>query len=329
MARERMVAVSYPVDDEFAEINTSVLSADAQVVFTSRLSEQERREALRQADALIGWRLGQELPAGALQESPRLEFIQLLPAGADAVDFSAIPERMVLASNVGAYAPPIAEHVMAMTLALARRLPQRHAAMARGEWPQQELLHTLDGAVCAILGFGGIGTATAALMRCFGARIYAVNSSGRTAEPTDFTGTLADLDQVLAAADVVVISLPLTKATRELIGARELRLMKPAAILVNVARAAIVDERALYEHLRDNPEFCAGIDTWWDEPGPGTAFHTDYPFFSLPNVIGSPHNSGTVAGVLLTAARRAAENVRRHLHGEPVTGLVHREDYPG
>ena len=330
MARERMVAVSYPVDDEFAEINTSVLSADAQVVFVSRLGEQERREALRQADALIGWRLGRELPAGALQDSPRLDYIQLLPAGADGTDFAAIPERMVLASNVGAYAPPIAEHVMAMTLALARRLPQQHAAMARGEWPQHELLHTLDGAMCAILGFGGIGMATAALMRCFGARIYAVNSSGRTAEPTDFTGTLGDLDQVLAAADVLVISLPLTKATRGLIGARELRLMKPAAILVNVARAAIVDERALYEHLRDNPEFCAGIDTWWHEPGPGTAFHTDYPFFSLPNVIGSPHNSGTVAGVLLTAARRAAENVRRQLRGEPVTGVVHREDYlPG
>jgi glycerate dehydrogenase len=327
MVRERLVAVSYPVDDQFAEINTSVLSADAEIAFASRLGEQERRQAVREADALIGWRLGRELPAGVLRESPRLEFIQLLPAGADTVDFAAIPERMAVASNVGAYAKPIAEHIMAMTLALARRLPQRQAAMARGEWPQQELLHTLDGAVCAILGFGGIGTATAALMRPFGARIYAVNSSGHTAEPTDFAGTLADLDHVLAAADVVVISLPLINTTRGLIGSRELRLMKPAAILVNVARAAIVDERALYEHLRGNPEFCAAIDTWWQEPGPGTSFHTDYPFLSLPNLIGSPHNSGTVAGVLPTAARRAAENVRRHLRGEPVTGLVRREDY--
>jgi phosphoglycerate dehydrogenase-like enzyme len=327
MARERLVAVSYPVDDEFAEINTSVLSADAHVAFVSRLAEQARRETLRQADALIGWELGQELPAGALQASPRLEFIELLSAGADGTDFAAIPERIVLASNVGAYAEPIAEHVMAMALALARRLRQRHAAMARGEFPQEEPLHTLHGAVCAILGFGGIGTATAALMRAFGARIYAVNSSGHTAEPTDFTGTLADLDHVLATADVVVIALPLTRATRGLIGARELGLMKPDAIFVNVARAAIVDERALYEHLRDNPEFCAGIDAWWHEPGPGTAFYTDYPFFSLPNVIGSPHNSGIVAGVLQTAARRAAENVRRYLRGEPVTGLIHREDY--
>ena len=327
MAGERLVAVSYPVDDEFTEINTSVLGADAQVAFLARLGEQERRESLRQADALIAFRLGQELPDGALAASRRLEFIQLLPAGADGIDFAAIPERLVLASNVGAYAKPIAEHVMAMALALARRLPQRQAAMARGEFDQEHLLHTLDGAVCAILGFGGIGTATARLMRAFGAHIYAVNNSGHSAEPTDFTGTLADLDHVLAAADVVVISLPLTRATRGLIGPRELGLMKPDAILVNVARAAIVDERALYEHLRDNPEFCAGIDAWWHEPGPHSGFYTDYPFLSLPNVIGSPHNSGIVAGVLQTAARMAAENVRRYLHGEPLTGLVRREDY--
>ena len=327
MARERLVAVSYPVDDEFAEINTGVLGADAHVAFLARLGEQERLESLGQADALIAFRLGQELPDGALAAAPRLEFIQLLPAGADGIDFAAIPERLTMASNVGAYAKPIAEHVMAMTLALARRLPQRQAAMAKGDFDQQDLLHTLDGAVCAVLGFGGIGTHTARLMRAFGAHIYAVNSSGHSAEPTDFTGTLADLDHVLAAADVVVISLPLTRATRGLIGARELGLMKPDAILVNVARAAIVDERALYEHLRDNPEFCAGIDTWWHEPGPHSGFYTDYPFLSLPNVIGSPHNSGIVAGVLQTAARMAAENVRRYLRGEPFHGLVRREDY--
>src|SRR5215472_12282376 len=108
MARERLVAVSYPVDDEFAEINTGILGADAHVAFLARLGEQERLEALRQADALIAFRLGQELPDGALAASGRLEFIQLLPAGADGVDFAAIPERLVLASNVGAYAKPIA-----------------------------------------------------------------------------------------------------------------------------------------------------------------------------------------------------------------------------
>jgi phosphoglycerate dehydrogenase-like enzyme len=191
---------------------------------------------------------------------------------------------------------------------------------------------TLDGAVCGILGFGGIGQATAGLMRAFGARIHAVNTSGRTSEPVEFVGTLADLDQVLAVADALVMALPLTNATRGLIGARELGLMKPTAILVNVGRAAIVDERALYEHLRDQPEFCAGIDTWWHEPGAGgpgagSGFAPGYPFFDLPNVIGSPHNSGVTDGALQFGACRAAENVLRFVRGEAVAGVTRRDDY--
>jgi phosphoglycerate dehydrogenase-like enzyme len=327
MAREWLVAVSYPADDEFTQINTDVLDGHASVVFLGKRPEDERREILRQADVLIGWHFGEELPVGAWVDSPQLRFVQLLSAGADALDFRAIPPRLTLACNAGAYAAPIAEHVMAMALALARRLPQRHAALARGEFGMWEPVLTLDGAVCAILGYGGIGAATARLMRTFGARIQAVNTSGRTSEPTEFTGTLADLDRVLTAADVLVIALPLTRATRGLLGVRELALMKPTAILVNVSRAAVIDERALYEHLRDQPEFGAGIDTWWHEPGPGSGFTTEYPFFDLPNLIGSPHNSGTVDGALQVGARMAAENVRRFLRGEAVTGVIRRDDY--
>jgi phosphoglycerate dehydrogenase-like enzyme len=214
-----------------------------------------------------------------------------------------------------------------MALALAKRLPQRHAALARGEFRMWDPVLSLDGAVCAILGLGGIGKATARLMRAFGARIHAINSSGRTSEPVEFIGTLANLAQLLTAADVLVMALPLTKATRGLIGAAELGVMKPAAILVNVSRAAILDEHALYVHLRDHPEFCAGIDTWWQEPGPDSGFATGYPFFDLPNMIGSPHNSGVVDGALQVGAYKAAENVRRFLHGEAVTGVTRREDY--
>ena len=82
------------------------------------------------------------------------------------------------------------------------------------------------------------------------------------------------LDTLLAEADVLIVCTPLTPATKELIGARELSLMKPAAILVNVARGAIVDEAALFAHLQVNPDFTAGIDTWWDEPRGGAPFHT-------------------------------------------------------
>jgi phosphoglycerate dehydrogenase-like enzyme len=327
MARQRLVAVSYPVDDEFIRINTEVVGGDARLAFLAALDEDGRQAALREAEALIGLNLRRELPAGVWQEAAALQFLQLVSAGADHLDFAAIPGRLILASNVGAYSAPIAEHVMALALALARRLRQRHDEMARGEFNQWQPLLTLDGMVCAILGYGGIGAATAALMRGFGARIHAVNTSGATSDPVEFAGTLADLDQVLGTADVLVVALPLTTATRGLIGARELALMKPAAILVNVSRAAIVDERALFEHLRDHPEFCAGLDTWWHEPSSDGGFRMDYPFLGLPNVIGSPHNSGIVPGVLPHAVRRAAENTRRFLRGEAVTGLIRRADY--
>ncbi|HZC41959.1 MAG TPA: 2-hydroxyacid dehydrogenase, partial [Streptosporangiaceae bacterium] len=327
MAGERLVVVSYPADDEYARINTGVLDGHARVAFLDRAPAAERPALLRQAAALLSWNPERELPPGSLRQAGGPEFLQLLSAGVDHIDLAAIPPQVAVAGNVGAYAPPIAEYVLAMTLALARRLPQRHAALAAGRWDQAEPVLTLNGAVCAVLGFGGIGKATARLLRAFGARIHAVNTSGATGEPAEFTGTLADLDQVLAAADVLVISVPLTQATRGLIGARELGLMKPEAILVNVARGAIVDERALYEHLRDHPGFGAGIDVWWHEPGPGEKFATRYPLLELPNLIGSPHNSGAVAGVQQDAARQAAENVRRYLRGEPVRGLVRREDY--
>ncbi len=318
MGDERLVAVSYPVDDEFARITSEVLGADATLVFTHDLDDAGRAQALRRAEALLAWELPKEIPAGALPQSPRLRMIQLLSAGVDAVDFSAVPESLTVASNAGAYAGAVAEHAVAMVLSLAKH---------PGRFDKWAPSLTLNGATCAIVGFGGIGSAIARLMRAFGARIYAVNRTGRSSEAAKYVTTLTELDQVLAAADVVVISLPLTLVTRGLIARHEFAMMRPAAIFVNVARGPIVDQEALYEHLRTHPEFSAGIDTWWGEPRGDEPFRTDYPFLELPNVIGSPHNSSIVPGTMLSGARTAAENVQRYLRGQTVKGVVRRADY--
>ena len=324
---ERLVAVSYPADDETEARSRKIIGDRAHVVFIGKMNEEERRGALSVAEVLMSWQFSRELSADDLARAKRLGFVQLLNAGVDASDLAAVPQNVAVASNVGAYSEPMAEHVMAMTLALAKRLPERHAQMARGDWDQRHFSLSLDGALCAIVGYGGIGKATARLMRCFGARIWALNKTGRTQDDVEFTGTLADLDHVLREADVVVLSIPLTTSTRALIGARELEQMKPKAILINVARGAIVDERALYDHLRSHPEFRAGIDTWWHEPLRQGEFRTDFPFFELPNLIGSPHNSAIVSGINDRGTRQAMENVMRFLRDETIIGVVRREDY--
>src|ERR1700710_3102304 len=114
-----------------------------------------------------------------------------------------------------------------MTWAATKRLLIEHAALSRGEFNQHTRNRTLAGKVCGILGFGGIGVATARLMRALGMRIHAINRRGHSDEPTDWISTTADLDVLLAVSDVLIISTPLTKATRDLIGDRELQLMKP------------------------------------------------------------------------------------------------------
>jgi phosphoglycerate dehydrogenase-like enzyme len=329
-ASHATVVLDYrPKDDALAAIH-EVFAADgvgAEVVNLPDHPSEARAAALRSARALMTWFPARDLSPDDLEAMAGVELVQLLSAGADRVPFDLFPPGAVVAANVGAYADPMAEHAVAMALAMAKHLPQKHAEMARGTFDQLPLNLRIAGSVCAILGFGGIGTATARLMSAFGARIHAVNTTGATDEPVEYCGTLADLDAVLAAADIVVIALPLTRATKGLIGARELDLMKPEAVLVNVARGAIVDQPALYEHLRTHERFGAVIDTWWVEPMADGEFRVDAPFFELPNLLGSPHNSGFVAGIDVIASRRAAENVRRYLRGERPRGIVDPNDY--
>ena len=318
--------MTFSAPADMREAIEQTLGPLATVTYLADLAESDRAGALASADALLAWFVSSELrPAELVRLDAGL--LQLLSAGADRVPVDKLSGRLPIASNAGAYADPMAEHVLAMALAFAKRLAQNHAAMARGEFDQEEPTLAIRGATIGVLGFGGIGQATARLFRALGARVHAVNRTGRTDEPVDSIATLDELDIVLRGADIVVVSLPLTRTTRGLIGLRELELMKPDAILINVARAAIVDEDALYDHLLANPSFCAGIDTWWQEPREGGRFATRHPFLELPNVIGSPHNSALAAGALAAAAREAAENVARHLRGEAVLHLVDRSEY--
>ncbi len=304
-----------------------LLGGIATLTFLTELASPQRELALEEATILLAWNFPREIQPKDYSLLRRVLFIQLLSAGADHMPFASLPPRIIVASNPGAYAAPMAEHVMAMTLALAKHLLVQQQKLKQGQFDQFTPNRMLSGMTAGILGFGGIGRATARLMRAFGMRIYAINTSGTSSEPTDSVGTLGDLEHVLHESDVVVLSLPLTRTTRGLIGERELGWMKPDAILINVARGALLDEEALYTHVKSHPDFLLGIDAWWTEPFLVGQFRMEYPFLELPNVLGSPHNSGVVPGVLMSASRLAVDNIQRFLKGEQVTGIVRREDY--
>ncbi len=320
----RIVMVGLRTSPEVRALLDDALSFVADVVFL----EDEQKSRASAADVLISWDPWRELGGEGVAALDHVRLIQLVSAGADHVRFGDLPPEVIVASNPGAYAEAMAEHSLGMILALAKRLRQRHEQLSRGEFDQRSHSRMLRGATCVILGYGGIGKATARLLRPLEVRIIAVNSTGRTDDEVEQAVRLDGLDDVLQRADVVLIALPLTRHTRGLIGARELELMKPDAMLVNVARGAIVQEEALFRHLEHHPEFMAGIDAWWDEPHRGQSFKTNFPFFDIPNVLGSPHNSALVPGLDVAAVRLAAENVRRFLGGEEIRGVVRREDYP-
>ena len=317
--------MSFKAEPEHRAVIDEALGDVAEVVYLQDLPEDERAEAVRGARVVISIYPDKEIGDLSLLEG--VELLQIVWAGVDHVPFEDVPEGVIVASNAGAYAEPMAEHVMGMVLALAKRLLPNHLKLARGIYDRHTLNKEIRGKNLGILGFGGIGKAVARAFRCFDMKVFAINRSGRTEEPVEFVGTLKDLDYVLKVSDVLVISLPLTKETRNLITRRELNLMKRDAILINVARADIVNQRDLYEHLKENPEFQAGFDVWWKEPFKGEPFSVDYPFFDLENFLGSPHNSNIVPGMFSKALRRAVANVREYLLTGRARNVVRREEY--
>ena len=321
-----ILTVTFEVKEAQRAIISEAVGKLAEILYLAELKSAERQEALRRADVLLARNTAKELRPEELPLLEKTRLIQFLSAGLDYIPLHQLPAHVPLASNSGAYAEPMAEHALAMALAAAKRLLTEHQNLARGEFNQFTPNKMLAGRICGIFGFGGIGIATARLARCLGMRIYALNRRGTTDESVDWIGTPDRLDELMAASDVLVISAPLTRATRGVIGGRELSMMKDDAIMINLARGEIVEEIELYDHLKAKPRFTACIDAWWIEPVRHGEFRIERPFLELPNVIASPHNSASVPTATDTALRCALANCRRALVGETPLHLVPAEE---
>jgi len=307
------------------QVFVDAVGTDGDVVFLEDLAEAERPAAVAAATAIFASGMGQ-LPNDGADIGGACQLLQFHSAGVDYLPLKHLPADLPIAGNGGAFAEPMAEHGLAMALAAGKRLAIEHGKMKEGEFNQGVRNRMFLGGVAGIVGFGGIGVAMAKLFKAIGMKVHAVNRRGETDEDIDWIGGADQLDAMLQASDVVVLSLPLSQTSERLFDKERLALMKPDAILINLARGEIIDEDALYAHLLANPNFVACIDAWWVEPVRHGRFEMKHPFLDLPNVIGSPHNSASVGVWRVTAWRRAAENCARALRGETPWHLIKPEE---
>jgi phosphoglycerate dehydrogenase-like enzyme len=262
----------------------------------------------------------------------RLRLVQVPGAGLDRIDRKALPAGTALANAYG-HETGIAEYVLGAMLTLTRSFGRLDAALRRGTWESQWAIGVtppapwpeLAGKTLGILGHGRIGQGVARRARAFDMTVLAIRRDVRRSDPEGlaFLGGPDALDEVLRRADYLAVTLSLTEATRGLLGKRELAMLKPTAILVNVARAEILDEDALYEALAERRMAGAALDVWYRYPsGPGPALPARRPFHELPNVLMTPHVSGWTEGMLEARARLIAENIHRVARGEAPLNLI-------
>jgi phosphoglycerate dehydrogenase-like enzyme len=300
-----------------------IISDKARIVALDELPEPAARHAaLSSATVLLAHNTAEELQADEINLIRDARLVQFLAAGVDFVPLDQLPPQVPVASNAGAQAESMAEHGLAMALAAAKHLPMEQAKMLRGEFNQFDQTRMVADSTCGIFGLGGTGLVLAGLLKGLGAQVHGINRRGESSVPIDWVGKPEALDTMLAASDILFITAPLTRETLGIIGSRQLSLMNEDGILVNLARGELIDEEALYVHLRANSGFVACLDAWWVEPVRHGRFEMRFPFLELPNVIASPHNSAAAGNRRANGIKRAALNCLRALNGETPLHLI-------
>lgn len=309
------IAISNKISDEERVFYQESFKDKAQFYFLNGLHANEQEKKLPLCSLLIARNPNIEMPGVSAKAFNNISFIQLLSAGFDHLDFSRFPSTCVVSGNMGAYANSMAEHGTGMILALAKELLSHHHEMQDGVFNQfNSQSQSIFNKTIGIIGFGVTGQKIAKIFQeGFNCKVYAINTSGATDKKVDWIGRLENIDQLLKESDFIVLTIPLNAQTENLIGYRELSFMKDNAILINLARGQIINEKALYEKLRTTLTFRAGIDAWWIEPFFGKEFSMDYPFLKMKNVLGSPHNSAMVSGMLLESSKLGVANVLKYI----------------
>lgn len=271
---------------------------------------------LRSTDVLFTY---PQTPLDLLEHTPRLRWLQLLTAGADELPgYRALMHRVPITTIREVRARPVAEYAMMLLLAFAKRLDASLVLKRTRAWDRLSGIE-LRGRTVGIVGLGSIGAETAHMARAFGMRVIATRRTPSAVLPGDVDELLPPdrLPELLRRSDFVVLTAPSTTETQHLIGEAELRLMPSHAVLINVARGALVDQPVLITALQEGWIAGAGLDVFEEEP-----LEPSSPLYELDNVLLSCHSAGTTDQFAARVVPILCDNLRRFLAGEPLRNQI-------
>ncbi|MDQ0617277.1 phosphoglycerate dehydrogenase-like enzyme [Arthrobacter globiformis] len=298
--------------------NLAAIRSSADVVLTDAAG---LAEASRGADILFLWDFFSSALKEAWPNADSLQWVHVAAAGVDAMMFDELRRSDVVVTNAhGTFDRPIAEFVLASILAHDKQLHLSKALQQQAVWRHRELTRT-EGSHALVVGTGGIGRATARLLRAVGLEVQGIGRTPRGDDP-DFGAIHAssELAENAAWADHVVLIAPLTEQTRNMVNTDVLAAMKPTAHLVNVGRGALVDEEALIKALQERQIAAASLDVFTEEPVPA-----DHPFWKMDNVHMSAHMCGDVLGWRDALADQFLANLQRRSSGQELANVVDKE----
>lgn len=292
--------------------------AEHDVALTIAGTPAALRQAMAGADVLVA----NEIPPGSIAEAPRLAWIHAFAAGVEGVVVPEVRQSGICVTNsAGTMAPEVAEHTLALILALTRRLDRTIAAQLRREWAPLRVEHPprgLSGLTLGIAGYGHIGRAIAERARPFGLSVIGLRSRAAPADDLSVeTYAVGSLHAFLQRSDIVVAALPITPRTRGLFDAEAFRAMGAGSIFINVGRGAVMDEAALADALAAGTISAAASDVFSEEPLPAAS-----PLWSAPNFIVSPHLGGASGQVWYRVIDLLFDNLERLRRGEPPANRV-------
>lgn len=288
----------------------------AELIITDKLSDVPEQTSSR-AEVLVTWGFNKEVTKEYLDKMPELKWVHTLSAGVERIPVEILAEKGIPLTNTrGIHGIPISETVYGMMLAFSRGLHILRDQQHQNLWkrvPGDELW----GKTLGIIGLGSIGRQIALRAGVFGMRVIGIKASPEPIEGVEHVYDPSGLPELLKQSDYIVISAPLVSGTYRMIGEDQLKLMKPNAVLINIARGDLVDEAAVIKALDEGIIRGFGSDVFEKEPLPA-----DSPLYSRSNVIISPHQSGLSPMYMPRAIDLFTENLKRYAKGETLLNLV-------